>query len=81
MSKDTLSFQNVQEKFEEIQKVQSAFVSKFLNRGLELQKKHYELVANIVANQIEFNNTLFSGAFNIINDNIHAAEKKEAKAN
>lgn len=55
MSKDTLSFQNVQEKFEEIQKVQSAFVSKFLNRGLELQKKHYELVANIVANQIEFN--------------------------
>ncbi len=80
MSKDTLSFQNVQEKFEEIQKVQSAFVSKFLNRGLELQKKHYELVANIVANQIEFNNTLFSGAFNTINDNIHAAEKKEAKA-
>lgn len=34
------NFGNVQETFEEIQKTQSAFVSKFLNSGMELQKSN-----------------------------------------
>ena len=74
------NFGNVQETFEEIQKTQSAFVSKFLNSGMELQKKQYELLTNIVQNQIEFSNSLLTGSLNIINDNIHAAAKKEPKS-
>ncbi len=74
------NFGNVQETFEEIQKTQSAFVSKFLNNGMELQKKQYELLTNIVQNQIEFSNSLLTGSLNIINDNIHAAAKKEPKS-
>ncbi len=73
------NFGNVQETFEDIQKTQSAFVSKFLNSGMELQKKQSELLANIVQNQIEFGNSLLTGGLNIINDNIHAATKKEPK--
>ena len=74
------NFGNVQETFEEMQKTQSAFVSKFLNNGMELQKKQYELLTNIVQNQIEFSNSLLTGSLNIINDNIHAAAKKEPKS-
>ncbi len=74
------NFGNVQETFEEIQKTQSAFVSKFLNNGMELQKKQYELLTNIVQNQIEFSNSLLTGGMDIINDNIHAAAKKEPKS-
>ncbi len=73
------NFGNVQETFEDIQKTQSAFITKFLNSGMELQKKQYELLTNIVQNQIEFGNSLLTGGLNIINDNIHAATKKEPK--
>ncbi|HRJ11964.1 MAG TPA: hypothetical protein PKW15_01835 [Alphaproteobacteria bacterium] len=73
------NFGNVQETFEDIQKTQSAFITKFLNSGMELQKKQYELLTNIVQNQIEFGNSFLTEGLNIINDNIHAATKKEPK--
>lgn len=66
--------------FEEIQKTQSDFVSKFLNSGIELQKKQYELLTHIFQKQIEFGNSLLGGAMNILNDNANAAFKKEHKA-
>ena len=47
---------------------------------MELQKKQYELLTNIVQNQIEFSNSLLTGGMDIINDNIHAAAKKEPKS-
>ena len=80
MSKETIFFGNAKEKFEELQRTQSALASKFLDSGFELQKKQYELLGSIIQNQIEFGSRLFSEALNVINDNDRPSSAKEQKS-
>ena len=71
------NFENAQEEFKKIQEHQSSRVSNFLKNGMALQKKQYELMTNLVQNQIEFGNSFFSEALSTINDNVHAAIKEQ----
>ncbi len=77
MSKEAIFFGNAKEKFEELQRSQSALATKFLDSGIELQKKQYELLGSIIQNQIEFGSRLFSETLNLNNDNEQPRNAKE----
>lgn len=72
------NFENAREKIEEMQQMQTRFVSTMWNKSLELQQKQYTLFASIMQNQMEFGNSLFSGAISM-NDNLCDPGKKAAR--
>lgn len=72
------NFGNTKERMEEMQQMQSRFVSTMWNKSLELQKKQYTLLASILQNQMEFGSALFSGAMSM-NDNLYDTDKKAAQ--
>jgi len=73
------NFETVEEEFKKIQNYQNNLVSKFLDNGIELQKKQYELFTNILQNQLELSSSLISGTLNIFNDNVRGLSKEKKK--
>lgn len=72
------NFENAKEKMEEMQKMQTQFVSTMWNKSLELQQKQYALLTSIMQNQVEFGSAIFSGAMNM-NDNLYSSNKSSAR--
>lgn len=72
------NFENAKEKMEEMQKMQTQFVSTMWNKSLELQQKQYALLTSIMQNQVEFGSAIFSGAMNM-NDNLYDPNKSSAR--
>ena len=66
------------DKMEEMQKIQTRFVSTMWSKGMELQQKQYTLLTSILQNQIEFGNALLSGAMSM-NDNLRDPDQKSVR--